>query len=332
MRFARTSFWLLTFLIMGFWILTLFTIGVLGVFVYKSHEQTETLNSQLADAHGQIESFRAANTSYVSDRTAAARERERAAALELELAHAREEIEQLKAPVIIAVSEQPDTDPEIAPPLKAELNAAYEQLNVLNGKTSGDVAKTTSLGQERARAEALTHELAEARDEVQRLKAAPLARDTDTLEQQRARADNHTRELASVRQELEELKGRSSVTVATLERNLRSARQQLQLLKRKGEAGPNPQQSAASTPGEEAGTVDHEPSITGRKSRPNESARSNETGQSNKPFSSRNGRRSASAPEADFASVSSVQRRRSSSANPSKLKEQALPEDLRPVW
>jgi hypothetical protein len=331
MRFARTSFWLLTFLIMGFWILTLFTIGVLGVFVYKSHEQTETLNSQLADAHGQIESFRAANTSYVSDRTAAARERERAAALELELAHAREEIEQLKAPVIIADSEQPDTDPEIAPPLKAELNAAYEQLNVLNGKTSGDVAHSTSLGQERARAEALTRELAEIRDEVQRLKAAPLARDTDALEEQRARADNLTRELA-VRQELEDLKGRNSVTVATLERNLRSARQQLQLLKRKGEAGPNPQQSAASTPGEETGTVDHEPSITGRKSRPNESARSNETGQSNKPFSSRNGRRSASAPEADFAGVSSVQRRRSSSANPSKLKEQALPEDLRPVW
>ena len=213
MRYGRVGF-----------LFTLVAIVVFGVSVYDLSRFAETRDHQLTSAYQQIERLRAANASHLADRETAERARERADALEGQVAHASEELERLK--IVVATARSPTQERD----LELDLAAANEEIERLKTDARTAAGLVTALAEERARAEALTRELAEVRNSTEQLKAeaAGYAGGAVALEQERQRADNFARELASVRQELEQLKVRSAATVGARDRNLKSARQELQ--------------------------------------------------------------------------------------------------------
>ena len=210
MRYGRVGF-----------LFTLVAIVVFGVSVYDLSRFAETRYHQLTSAYQQIERLRAANASHLADRETAERARERSDA---QVAHASEELERLK--IVVATARSPTQERD----LELDLAAANEEIERLKTDARTAAGLVTALAKERARAEALTQELAVVRNSTEQLKAeaAGYAGGAVALEQERQRADNFARELASVRQELEQLKLRSAATVGARDRNLKSARQELQ--------------------------------------------------------------------------------------------------------
>jgi hypothetical protein len=302
----------------GLWLFTLLVIVVLSVSVYDLSRFAETLDHQLTGAHQQIERLRAASASHLADREAAERARDRADALEGQVARSSEELERLK--IVVATAQWPTQERE----LKLDLAAANEEIERLKVDARTAAGHVTALAEERERAEALTRELAEVRNSIEQLKAEV------ALEQERQRSDNLARELASVRQELEQLKVRTAATVGPVDRNLESAGQDLQRLRANGQGGFNGHQSEPVSEVDRAYS-NQEPPTTAR--RPRDTARFDERRGIGKQSSTRPSdvRRRGAASATNLARVSSAQGRQPG-AEPPKPKNQDLPQELRPVW
>jgi septal ring factor EnvC (AmiA/AmiB activator) len=320
MRYARVSLWLLTLLIIGFLCFSVYDLG----------KSADTLNDQLTSTHRQIERLRAANASLLADQATAVRERERADALEGQLARAFEEFERLK--IVVAAARSPGQERD----LRLDLAAAQEEIELLKSNARAAAENTTALTAERARAEALAGELAEVRNRVELLKveaAAAYAADARALEGERKRVSHLTHEVASVRQELDQLKERNAAIVAALDQDLRNARQELQRSRMKDEAGSGRQRPGPAFEAGQTSSIGQEPTTTAPKAHSRNTARLVERTEVDQPRSagSRDVRRPAAAAATDLARVSGSQGRRPG-IEPAKRTDKELPAELRPVW